>query len=1065
MRKQEVRTGGEAGQGRGPSSPAGQVKALVDLLAGKSSQGSQAPQTADRTPHSPFGLCPTDSRIQKCQEALLNRAKGSPELSGPSPRLTNLLLVEGLTDLQLKEHDFTQVETTRGGWHPAKTIALDRLFLPLSRVSIPPRISITIGVAGVGKTTLVRNFVHLWARGQVGKDFSLVLPLTFRDLNTHEKLSADRLIRSVFPHTGESGLVAAALPKILLILDGLDECKTPLDFSNTVACTDPKKEIQVDHLITNIIRGNLFPEVSVWVTSRPGVAGQIPGGLVDRMTEIRGFTEEEIKVCLEEMFPEDHALSDWVLRQVQADRALYLMCTVPAFCRLAGSALGHLSRSKPGPQDAEPWTPRTLCELYSWYFRMALGGDGQEKGKASPRIEQVAHSSRKMVGTLGRLAFHGLVRRKYVFYEQDLKAFGVDLALLQSALCGCFLRREETLASSTAYCFTHLSLQEFVAAAYYYSASKRAIFDLFTEGGVSWPRLGFLTHFRSAAQRAMQAEDGRLDVFLRFLSGLLSPKVNALLAGSLLAQGEQQGYRAQVAELLQGCLRPNVAVCARAVNILRCLHELQHTELARGVQAAMESGGLAALTGPQHRAALAYLLQVSDACAREASLSLRLSKGVLQSLLPQLLYCRSLRLDNNQFQDPVMELLGSVLSGKDCRIQRISLAENQISNKGAKALARSLLVNRSLTALDLRSNSIGPQGAKALADALKINRTLAFLSLQSNSIRDNGARSVAEALAANRTLSVLHLQKNTIGPVGAQQMADTLKQNRSLKELIFSSNSIGDGGAGALAKALKVNQGLESLDLQSNSISDAGVAALMGALCANKTLVSLNLRENSISSEGARELARALCTNSTLKNLDLTANLLHDQGAQAIAVAMKENQALTSLHLQWNFIQAGAAKALGQALQLNRSLTSLDLQENAIGDEGASAVASALKANTALTALYLQVASIGSRGAQALGDALAVNRTLEILDLRGNAIGVAGAKALANALKVNSSLRRLNLQENSLGMDGAIFIATALSGNHGLQHINLQGNHIGESGARMISDAIRTNAPSCIVEM
>nr|XP_035946134.1 NLR family CARD domain-containing protein 3 isoform X2 [Halichoerus grypus] len=1031
MRKQEVRTGGEAGQGRGPSSPAGQVKALVDLLAGKSSQGSQAPHTADRTPHS------DDSRIQKCQEALLNRAKGSPELSGPSPRLTNLLLVEGLTDLQLKEHDFTQVETTRGGWHPAKTIALDRLFLPLSRVSIPPRISITIGVAGVGKTTLVRNFVHLWARGQVGKDFSLVLPLTFRDLNTHEKLSADRLIRSVFPHTGESGLVAAALPKILLILDGLDECKTPLDFSNTVACTDPKKEIQVDHLITNIIRGNLFPEVSVWVTSRPGVAGQIPGGLVDRMTEIRGFTEEEIKVCLEEMFPEDHALSDWVLRQVQADRALYLMCTVPAFCRLAGSALGHLSRSKPGPQDAEPWTPRTLCELYSWYFRMALGGDGQEKGKASPRIEQVAHSSRKMVGTLGRLAFHGLVRRKYVFYEQDLKAFGVDLALLQSALCGCFLRREETLASSTAYCFTHLSLQEFVAAAYYYSASKRAIFDLFTEGGVSWPRLGFLTHFRSAAQRAMQAEDGRLDVFLRFLSGLLSPKVNALLAGSLLAQGEQQGYRAQVAELLQGCLRPNVAVCARAVNILRCLHELQHTELARGVQAAMESGGLAALTGPQHRAALAYLLQVSDACAREASLSLRLSKGVLQSLLPQLLYCRSLRLDNNQFQDPVMELLGSVLSGKDCRIQRISLAENQISNKGAKALARSLLVNRSLTALDLRSNSIGPQGAKALADALKINRTLAFLSLQSNSIRDNGARSVAEALAANRTLSVLQ----------------------------FSSNSIGDGGAGALAKALKVNQGLESLDLQSNSISDAGVAALMGALCANKTLVSLNLRENSISSEGARELARALCTNSTLKNLDLTANLLHDQGAQAIAVAMRENQALTSLHLQWNFIQAGAAKALGQALQLNRSLTSLDLQENAIGDEGASAVASALKANTALTALYLQVASIGSRGAQALGDALAVNRTLEILDLRGNAIGVAGAKALANALKVNSSLRRLNLQENSLGMDGAIFIATALSGNHGLQHINLQGNHIGESGARMISDAIRTNAPSCIVEM
>ncbi|KAM9726050.1 NLR family CARD domain-containing protein 3 isoform 3-T5 [Dama dama] len=1009
MRKQELRPCGEAGQGHAASSPAEQVKALVDLLAGKGGQGSQAPQPPNRTPECPLKPHGNDLRIQRHREALLSRTGGGPELGSPSPRLTSLLLVEGLTDLQLREHDFTQVEATRGGWCSAKTITLDRLFLPLSRVSIPPRISITIGVAGVGKTTLVRNFVHLWARGQVGKDFSLVLPLTFRDLNTHEKLSADRLLRSVFPHAGEAGLASAALSKALLVLDGLDECKTPLDFSNTVACTDPKKEIQVDHLITNIIRGNLFPEVSVWITSRPGAAGQIPGGLVDRMTEIRGFSEEEIKTCLEQMFPEDPVLTGWVLSQVQADRALYLMCTVPAFCRLAGAALGHLHRHRPGPPDAELWPPRTLCELYSWYFRMALGGEGQEKTKASPRIEQLAHSGRKLVGTLGRLAFHGLVRKKYVFYEPDLKVLGVDLTLLQTALCSRFLQREETLASAAAYCFTHLSLQEFVAAAYYCSASKRAIFDLFTEGGVSWPRLGFLTHFRSAAQRAMQAEDGRLDVFLRFLSGLLSPRVNALLAGSLLTQGEHQGYRAQVAELLQGCLRPDVAVCARAVNVLHCLRELQHIELARSVEGAVASGGLARLTSPPHRAALAYLLQVSDVCTPEAPLALRLGPGVLQSLLPQLLYCRSLRLDTNQLQDPVMDLLGSVLSGKDCRIQRISLAENQISNKGAKALARSLLVNRSLTTLDLRSNSIGPQGAKALADALKINRTLASLR--------------------------------------------------------FSSNSIGDGGAKALAEALMVNQGLKSLDLQSNSISDPGVAALMGALCTNQTLLSLNLRENSISPEGAQDLARALRTNSTLRSLDLTANLLHDQGAQAVAEAVRENRALTSLHLQWNFIQAGAAKALGQALQLNTSLTSLDLQENAIGDEGASAVASALKVNTALTALYLQVASIGAPGAQALGEALAVNRTLEILDLRGNTIEVAGAKALANALKVNSSLQRLNLQENSLGMEGAICVATALSGNHGLRHINLQGNHIGESGARMISEAIKTNAPLCTVEM
>ncbi|XP_055990950.1 NLR family CARD domain-containing protein 3 [Sorex fumeus] len=1051
MRKQEVWPGGEAGQGHGASSPAVQVKALMDLLAGKGSQGAQTPcRTPDAAPRA------HDSRIQRHREALLSRVGSSPEPGAIGARLQ---LVEGLTDLQLKEHDFTQVEATRGHWHVARPLPLDRLFLPLSRVSIPPRVSVTIGVAGVGKTTLVREFVRLWAQGQVGRDFSLVLPVTFRDLNTHDKLSADRLARLAFLQAGELGPVPS-LSRTLLILDGLDECRAPLDFADTATCTDSRKELQVDHLVTNIIRGNLFPEVSIWVTSRPGTAGQIPGGLVDRLTEIRGLNEAEITACLERMFSEAPALAAWVLSQVQANRALYLLCTVPAFCHLVGSALGHVGRHRRGPQDTELQPPRGLCELYSCYFRMALGGERADKGSLSPRPEQVAPGCRKLVSTLGRLAFHGLLRKKSVFYEMDLKAFGVDLALLPSRLGSCFLQHEGAV-----YSFTHLSLQEFMAAAYYCSASKRAVFDLFTEGSMSWPRLGFLAHFRNAAHRAMQAEDGRLDVFLRFLSGLLSPRVNALLAGSLLAQGEHQGYWAQAAELLQGCLRPGVAVSAREVNVVQCLQELQHTELFCSVEAALEGGGLAALTTPAHRAALAYALQVSDARAQDTDLPLRLSQGVLQSLLPQLLYCRSLRLDANQFQEPVTELLGSVLSRKDCHIGRLSLAENQIRSKGARALARSLLVNRSLTALDLRSNSIGPPGAKALADALKINRTLTSLSLQSNMVGDDGAKYLAEALAANRTLSTLHLQNNNIGPTGAQHMAAALKHNRSLKELMFSSNGIGDGGARALAEALQENQSLGSLGLQSNSISDSGVSALTRALCTNQTLLSLNLRENSISSEGALALAQALRGNSSLRELDLTANLLHDQGAQAIAGAMRENRALTSLHLQWNFLQAGAAQALGQALQLNRSLASLHLQENTIGDEGASAVAGALKVNTALTALYLQVTSIGALGAQALGEALTMNRTLEILDLRGNVIGVAGAKALASALKVNTSLRRLSLQENSLGMEEVLCVATALASNRGLRHINLQGNHIGESGARMISEAIKTNAPACTVEM
>ncbi|KFQ69060.1 Protein NLRC3, partial [Phaethon lepturus] len=1002
--------------------------------------------------------------VQKHLESLQSYYGNGLE-TGPLQRLRNLLLVEGLTDIQQKEHDILQIEATKGLRNASKSIPLEKLFLPLSKVSIAPRISVTIGVAGIGKSTLVKLFVYTWAKGEINRDIIFVLPLTFRELNTYEKLSAERLICLAFPHITEPNCISAGAARTLLILDGLDEFKTPLDFSNTVVCTDPKKEIQVDNLITNIIRGNLLQEASVWVTSRPTAASQIPGGLVDRMTEIRGFGAAEMKDFLDQMFLDNRDLSSQVLHHIRANRSLYVMCTVPGFCWISGSSIGYYLKNSTDQSQETTAVPKTLSEIYSYYFKMALSSDWLEKPRETLRIEQAVNSSKKIVGSLGRLAFYGLLKKKHVFYEQDMKAYGIDLSLLQSSLCSRLLLKEE-MQSFTAYYFSHLTIQEFLAAIYYYTAAKRAIFDLFTESGMSWPKLGFLNHFRSAVQRSLQAEDRQLDIFVRFLSGLLSPQVNKLLSGWLLVKDEHNSFRSQAISFLQGCLNTDYIISSRTVNTMHCLYEIQHMEIAKTVEEAMKNESLAGTLTPVNCSALAYLLQVSDICMVETNLSNCLTYNVCKSLLSQLLFCHNLRLDNNQFKDNVMELLGSVLSVKDCQIQKLSLAENQISNKGAKALARSLMVNRSLTVLDLRSNSIGPTGAKALADALKKNQVLLSLNLQHHAIKEDGAADGDVAPDIHGCLPHLRsLQKNAIGAHGAGKIAEALKRNRGLKELALSSNSVGDNGSVALAEALKVNHSLQSLDLQSNSISSAGVTALTAALCSNKGLINLNLRENSISKEGGPAIARALRTNSTLRKLDLAANLLYDEGGKAIALAMKENRALTSLHLQWNFIQAKAAAALAQALRSNGSLASLDLQENAIGDEGTAALSAALKVNTTLADLHLQVASVGAVGAQALAEALMVNKSLQILDLRGNSIGVAGAKAMANALKVNRSLRRLNLQENSLGMDGAICIATALKGNHGLTYVNLQGNCIGQSGAKMISDAIRTNSPNCVVDI
>ncbi|MBN3306418.1 NLRC3 protein, partial [Amia calva] len=1007
MRKVELLSRDEANQIQAAGLLSEKVRTVIDILAAKGTQGSESLQAFIETTNSQLYLLITlyDPMVQKHVEILQSRYGAWLELGLQPGRsslesINNLLLVEGLSDLQQKEHDVMQVEATKGtGRHNARQLALDKLLLPLTRVSMPPRILLTVGVAGIGKSTLVRHFIHRWAKGEIYQDVSFVFPFTFWELNAYEKLSAERLVKLVFPHIAEMSHVFNGTTRVLLIFDGLDEFKWPLDFSDTVSCTDPKKEVPTDSLITNIIRGNLFPEASVWVTSRPTVAAQIPGGLVDRMTEIQGFGPKDIQDFLRQMFQEGDVASQ-VLSHLNSNKIFLVMSYVPCVCWIVASTLGYFIRN--GSQDA---LPRTWTELYSYFFKMMVEGDSKDKEPL--KIEQVSGSSRKLMGSLGRLAFYGLIKRKYTFYEQDMKAYGIDLPSLQGSLCSRILVKEDSPVC-TVYYFAHLTLQEYLAATYYYTASKRAIFDLFTESGMSWPKIGFQNHFKNALQRSQQAEDGQLDIFVRFLSGLLSPQVIKPLSGLLLlARDEHNGYRGPAISLLQSSLSSGCTVSLRSVNVVHCLQELQHTELARTVEESLRNGNLAGKLNSVNCSVLAYLLQVSEECAEETNLSNCLNYSIVKSLLPQLLYCSNLRLENNNFKDDVMELLGSLLSAKDCHLQKISLAENAISNKGAKAISRSLMVNRTLTALDLRSNSIGPKGAKAMAEALKINQGLVFLSLQNNCIGDEGAKAIAEILQTNRKLLMILLQKNSIGAEGARRIADSLRKNRSLKELMLSGNQLGDKGASALAQALTENHSLVTLHLRSNSISNKGVTALTHALKHNRGLITLNLRENSIGVEGAKEIANALRENNTLKNLDLTANLLHDEGAKAIAAAVKVNCALLSLHLQWNFIKSKAAKALAQALQSNKTLQCLDLQENAIGDEGMVALAGALKTNNSLSKLYLQGVSMGRTGAIALADSLRTNQTLHTLDLRGNSIGMEGAKAMSNALKANTSLRIL----------------------------------------------------------
>ncbi|TNN46966.1 Protein NLRC3 [Liparis tanakae] len=640
LRQVEVLTPAEETQIRAAARLQDQVTALTSIVTGKDAHSCGALRGFIQSSESPEARLTVshDSMVQEHKEELLRRAEqlrdrdssGCPELSLSS---RTLLLVDGLSDLQQKEHDLMQVGATRGRRrNHLRPLGLAKLLEPLTRLSLPPRVSLTVGVAGIGKTSWVRHFVRQWSRGAVGPDLSFVLPLTFCELNSVERVSAEKLVAMAFPHLSDPAVVLSGRCRTLLILDGLDESRHTLNFSDAAPCSDPKKEVSVDELVTNVLRGTLLPGVAVWLTCRPGVASLIPGGLVDRVTEIPGFSPQDIQLFLNHHFS-DGGSAGRIWAHLESQKVLMVMCYIPCVCWMVADTLTFLMQS-----EAPESLPRTCTELYAHFCSMkAEVGEPRGREKAEP-----LHGSRRLLASLGRLAFYGLLRHKYTFSEPELRAHGVEL-LGQGSLGSGVLAREES-ALSTTYRFTHLSLQEFLAATFYHVSSKRAIFDLFSESTVSWPKLGFQNHFRSAVQRSQQAADGHLDVFVRFLAGLLRPAALKPLAG-LLALGKEDGaQKAWAAGFLQGLLGGGgAAVSLREVNLAYCLQELQHTELLRSVEEDLQLRSLAGKLTRAHCVVLGYLLHVSPHCSEQTDLSGSLSAATVKCLLPQLLFCSCLR--------------------------------------------------------------------------------------------------------------------------------------------------------------------------------------------------------------------------------------------------------------------------------------------------------------------------------------------------------------------------------------------------------------------------------------
>ncbi|XP_039618030.1 NACHT, LRR and PYD domains-containing protein 3-like [Polypterus senegalus] len=770
-------------------------------------------------------------------------------------------------------------------------IWIEQLFQRSPGSETAPHIIVVSGVAGIGKTTMVQKIMFDWARGTQYQKFSFVFLFKFSELNlldteTEPQMPLTRLIVRHYKYHNDPRLreILQKPESLLFIFDGLDEYKHKLDFTQDRLCSNPDDYFPVHILVTSLVKRTLLKGCSVLITTRPTALEAMDMERVDRFAEILGFFPEQRLMYFKKFFG-DTDLGSEGFHYIEENDILYTMCFNPSYSWIICSVLKSHFKT---PEEERGAAPRTVTDLFVMFLHNIL-----------TKHRRDTEDQRGILIKLGKMAYYGVANKTLMFQDKfEISTFGLQSVLSSQFLSGFLkeiLQRESTLGQMTC-TFYHLTLQEFMAACFFYLDPSGGVGELLVKLDL--------------------CKDGRFEILTRFLAGLARPSVFKALRGIL---GEFERKTAKqilewVKQKAEQALRGEGT--SKVLQVCQWLYETQNKRLIRDAIGKDLKMNFSKVTlSPLDCVVLGSVISCCGELEELVLSDKHLTSECIWRLTPGLICCRHVKMFGCHLISTCCSALSSALSSPHSRMTELQLSSNNMKDAGVDQLCQGLRSeNCKLQTLNLSSCGLTSRCCSALSSALSSPHSkLTELNLSNNNMRDSRMDQLCEGLRS---------------------------ENCKLEKLKLSSCHLTSTCCSALSSALSSpHSRLTELDLSDNNVEDSGVDQLCeGLRSENCKLMKLSLSYCGLNSRCCSGLSSALSSpNSKLTELSLSSNNVKDSGVVQLCEGLRsENCKLERLSLSDCGLTSNCSSSLSSVLSSPHSqLTDLELDNNKLKNLGA----------------------------------------------------------------------------------------------------------------------------------